>query len=105
MNKKTILLALLFIITQQQVHAFCGFYVARADVKLFNKTSQYLTTNLDTSKITYLTTSVLTNNYNGDIDFRMVQGKVVQGAKYAEFIVDDIALYELILDVFYNKET
>lgn len=74
-------------------------------VKLFNKTSQYLTTNLDTSKITYLTTSVLTNNYNGDIDFRMVQGKVVQGAKYAEFIVDDTALYELILDVFYNKET
>ena len=74
-------------------------------VKLFNKTSQYLTTNLDTSKITYLTTSVLKNNYNGDIDFRMVQGKVVQGAKYAEFIVDDIALYEMILDVFYNKVT
>lgn len=72
-------------------------------VKLFNKMSKYITTNLDTSAITYLTTSVLTNNYNGEIDFRMVQGKVVKGEKYAEFVVDDTALYELILDVFYNK--
>ena len=72
-------------------------------VKLFNKFSKYVTTNLDVSKITYLTTRVLANNYDGEIDFRMVQGKVVQGEEYAEFIVDETALYELILDVFYNK--
>lgn len=72
-------------------------------VKLFNKFSKYVTTNLDASKITYLTTSVLANNYDGEIDFRMVQGKVIQGEKYAEFVVDEAALYELVLDVFYNK--
>lgn len=72
-------------------------------VKLFNKFSKYVTTNLDASKITYLTTNVLANNYDGEIDFRLVQGKVVQGKKYAEFVVDQTALYELILDVFYNK--
>lgn len=72
-------------------------------VKLFNKFSKYVTTNLDASKITYLTTNVLTNNYDGELDFRLVQGKVVQGEKYAEFVVDQAALYELILDVFYNK--
>ncbi len=72
-------------------------------VKLFNKFSKYVTTNLDASKITYLTTSVLNNNYDGEFDFRMVQGKVVQGKIYAEFVVDETALYELILDVFYNK--
>jgi polyisoprenyl-teichoic acid--peptidoglycan teichoic acid transferase len=72
-------------------------------VKLLNRFSQYITTNLDASKITYLTTSVLTNNSNGEFDFRMVQGKVFKGEKYAEFVVDETALYELILDVFYNK--
>jgi polyisoprenyl-teichoic acid--peptidoglycan teichoic acid transferase len=72
-------------------------------VKLLNKISKYVTTNLDASKITYLTTSVLTNNYNGEIDFRMVQGEVVRGERYAEFVPDETALYELILDVFYNK--
>lgn len=72
-------------------------------VKLFNKFSKYVTTNLDASKITYLTTNVLANNYDGELDFRLVQGKVVQGKKYAEFVVDQTALYELILDVFYNK--
>jgi polyisoprenyl-teichoic acid--peptidoglycan teichoic acid transferase len=72
-------------------------------VKLFNRISKHITTNLDASKITYLTTSVLTNNYDGEIEFRMVQGNIVQGEKYAEFIVDETALYEMILDVFYNK--
>ncbi len=72
-------------------------------VKLFNRFSKYVTTNLDASKITYLTTNVLANNYDGKIDFRLVQGKVVQGEKHAEFVVDQAALYELILDVFYNK--
>lgn len=72
-------------------------------VKLLNKVSKYVTTNLGTSMITYLTTSVLAHNYNGEIDFRMVQGKVVEGEKYAEFVTDETALYELILDVFYNK--
>ncbi len=72
-------------------------------VKLLNKVSKYVTTNLDASKITYLTTTVLTNNYNGEFDFRVVQGKVVKGEKYAEFDTDGKALYELILDVFYNK--
>ena len=72
-------------------------------VRLFNKFSKYITTNLDPSKITYLTTSVLKNNYDGELDFRLVQGKVVEGEKWAEFVVDETALYELILDVFYNK--
>ena len=40
MNKKNLLLALLFLLTQQQVQAFCGFYVAKADTKLYNESSQ-----------------------------------------------------------------
>lgn len=72
-------------------------------LKLFNKVSKYVVTNLDASKITYLSTSLLRNNQAGEIDFRMVEGRVVQGEKYAEFVADDTALYELILDVFYNK--
>jgi len=68
MNKKNLLLALLFLLTQQQVQAFCGFYVARADAKLFNKTSQViLVRNGDRSTIT------MSSDFQGNVsDFAMV---------------------------------
>ncbi len=72
-------------------------------VKLFKKVLPYSATNLEVSDVTYLTTRLLETNINGNFDFKIVKGKVVQGKKYAEFIVDETALYELILEVFYNK--
>ena len=61
-------MALLFLLTQQQVQAFCGFYVARADAKLFNKTSQViLVRNGDRSTIT------MSSDFQGNVsDFAMV---------------------------------
>lgn len=68
MNKRNLLPALLFIIGQQYAHAFCGFYVARADAKLFNKTSQVIMVrNGDRSTIT------MSSDFQGNVsDFAMV---------------------------------
>lgn len=94
---------------QQYMQAFANsaFRMTKDDIttplKLFNKVSKYVVTNLDATKITYLTTNLMGANQAAEIDFRMVQGQVVQGEKYAEFITDETALYELILDVFYIK--
>ncbi|MBL7924232.1 MAG: DUF2330 domain-containing protein, partial [Bacteroidia bacterium] len=67
MKTKLLLLALL-VIQGQASQAFCGFYVARADAKLFNKTSQViLVRNGERSTIT------MSSDFQGKVsDFAMV---------------------------------
>jgi anionic cell wall polymer biosynthesis LytR-Cps2A-Psr (LCP) family protein len=67
----------------------------------FNKVSKYVVTNFDASKITYLSTSLLVTTKRR-IDFRMVEGRVVQGENML-ILSQTIRIVELILDVFYNK--
>ncbi len=68
MKAKTIFLAALLAISTLGVHAFCGFYVARADAKLFNHQSQViLVRDGDRTVIT------MSNDFQGDVkDFAMV---------------------------------
>lgn len=68
MKTKTILLAALLAVSSLGVHAFCGFYVARADAKLFNHQSQViLVRDGDRTVIT------MSNDFQGEVkDFAMV---------------------------------
>lgn len=68
---------------------------------MFNTISKYSVTNVNASAITYLTTVLLKKNF--DISYATVKGEVVMGEEYAEFVVDEKALYELVLDLFYEK--
>lgn len=65
--KKTIALLMAGIISVQSF-AFCGFYVAKADIKLFNKTSQVIIAkNGDKQTVT------MSSDFEGDVkDFAMV---------------------------------
>jgi hypothetical protein len=65
---KIMLLGLLTLISVDQVSAFCGFYVAKGDLKLFNKTSQVIIVrDGDHTVIT------MSSDYQGDAkDFAMV---------------------------------
>ena len=65
--KKYVLLALL-VVTSAELFAFCGFYVAKADAKIFNKTSQViLVRDGDYTVVT------MSNDFKGDVkDFAMV---------------------------------
>lgn len=68
MNIQSVLLSLLFISSAFQSFGFCGFYVARADAKLFNHQSQViLVRDGNRSVIT------MSNDFQGDVaDFAMV---------------------------------
>mgnify|MGYP003999634011 FL=1 len=65
--KKYLLLALL-VVTSAELFAFCGFYVDKADAKIFNKTSQViLVRDGDYTVVT------MSNDFKGDVkDFAMV---------------------------------
>ena len=74
-------------------------------LNLFNivKKNNHIVTNLDTSKIAYLTTLITKVNFTEE-SFQTIPGEVVAGAEHAEYHVDDEALYQMILDTFYVKE-
>lgn len=66
--KRFIATALLFALVSDPVFAFCGFYVAKADVKLFNKTSQVILVRDGERSIV-----TMSSDFQGDVkDFAMV---------------------------------
>lgn len=68
MKLKFALVAILLAAFQMNGSSFCGFYVAKADAKLFNKTSQVILVR-DGDK----TTVTMSNDFKGDVkDFAMV---------------------------------
>lgn len=70
---------------------------------LYQTASEYMITNIGPSEVTYLASKVLGTGFS-EGDMHSIPGEVVMGEQYAEFYPDEEALYELILDVFYNKE-
>jgi hypothetical protein len=67
-KSKIFLLGLLTLLAFQETYAFCGFYVAKADAKLFNKSSQVIIAR-DGSH----TVITMSSDYQGDVkDFAMV---------------------------------
>lgn len=68
MPKKSLLTVVLSVIVVLNVIAFCGFYVAKADAKLFNKSSQVIITrDGETSTVT------MSSDFEGDVkEFAMV---------------------------------
>lgn len=73
-------------------------------LNMFETISLYSTTDLNASKITYLTTNAFSDRNDINIEFKSVPGKVVEGKDgYAQFKVNNKKLLELIIDVFYDK--
>lgn len=75
-------------------------------LNLFNiaRKGHYIITNLNVSMVTYLTKVLSKVNFTEE-SFQTIPGEVVAGEKYAEYHVDDEALYQMILDTFYIKES
>ena len=69
-------------------------------VTLFNIVSDYSVTNLNASKVSALGYAVATSG--AQVEFKKVPGEVVHNGEYAEYIVDEQAMLELILDVYYT---
>ena len=79
----------------------------RADLTLplglYNNAKPYMTTDITPSRVTYLTSKVLEYGVSGEA-IHSVAGSSVDGASgLVEFHTDDVKLYEMILNTFYNK--
>lgn len=73
-------------------------------VSIYNSLSKEMVTDVSLSEIVYLAPKMTDMTLDED-SIMMLKGEAVQGSVYDEIYVDDDALYELILDVFYIEET
>src|SRR5687767_15950741 len=58
---KTLFFVIAFLVTTPRLFAFCGFYVAKADTKLFNQASQVVIVREDEK-----TVMTMANDYRGE---------------------------------------
>lgn len=73
----------------------------RVAVELYQTVQKYMVTNIDLSRFTYLATEAL--GYEFDVEnMYSLEGEVLQGNNFEEFYVDDEALQELIIKLFYE---
>lgn len=73
-------------------------------VTLYQDLSKYMVTDVSLDEITYL--AVQASGYRFDSDnMYSLKGETVMGDQFEEFYVDETALYELILEVFYEEVT
>jgi hypothetical protein len=90
---KKIILSLLALTTPQLSHAFCGFYVAKADASLYNQASQVVMTRKEGK-----TVLSLMNDYQGELkDFALVV-PVPQVLKKEQIHIGDSRIFKHLDD-------
>lgn len=67
---------------------------------LYQAVRDYMTTDIDLSEALYLAKVALKGDFS-EVSLITVPGEVIMGDTYAEYQVDDTALYEILLNVFY----
>lgn len=94
---------------KQYLLAFMGqaMNAIRADltlpVGLYQSAADYMVTDLGVNEVVYLATEALNYSFDGN-SFYVLEGESTKGELYEEFHVDETALQELILEVFYLAE-
>lgn len=71
-------------------------------VTMFQELGPYMTTDLNLEKVIYLADLAAGFDFAG-ADITKIAGENVMGERYEEFYVDETAMYELILDTFYEE--
>ena len=71
-------------------------------ITMFQELGPYMTTDLNLEKVVYLADLAAGFDF-AKMDITKIAGENVMGEKYEEFYVDETAMYELILDVFYEE--
>ncbi len=71
-------------------------------VKLFQEISDDIVTSLSVSDISYLASQAINCEISMD-NLTVIQGEIKSDGNYAAFYPDETALYELILETYYNK--
>lgn len=69
-------------------------------IDIYNSIDDYMVTNLDFVSVA---SELMTYTYDADTDWYSVPGETVMGEKFEEYHVDEDALEELIIQVFYEE--
>lgn len=99
MNRQKIYLEEFF---KQAVRAVQKDYTIPAT--LYQELTDQMVTDLSLDKAVYLVTEALNMSFTSN-DLISLKGEAAVGTVYDEYLVDDDALYELILDTFYIQQT
>ena len=70
-------------------------------VTLFNTISKYTVTDITVDEVAYFSTQVADYRFDSEHMYSL-QGETKMGDQYEEFYVDEKAMFELILTVFYD---
>ena len=71
-------------------------------VRLYQTAAPMMTTDITLDEAVYLASQALDYRLGAE-DFHMLEGKTVMGEQFEEYYIDETALYELILKIFYEK--
>lgn len=71
-------------------------------VSIYKTVTDYMVTDISADEVSYLATQAVTCSLNDNF-IRNISGESAPGDVYMEFTADEKALYELILDIFYEK--
>lgn len=69
---------------------------------LYKAVSPMMTTDISADEVAYLAPVLLNYSFDGS-SFYMLEGETVMGEQFEEFYVDESALYEMILEIFYEE--
>ncbi len=70
-------------------------------VRLYNELASYMITDVTADEVAYLS-SVALNYHFDQSSIHSLEGETVQGEEFEEFYADETALYEMILELFYE---
>ena len=71
-------------------------------ISLYNAVSPYMVTNIDITELSYLVGQISDYSLNTDEVYSLA-GESVTTERYEEFHVDEDALYDLMIKLFYEK--
>lgn len=70
---------------------------------ILDKLSDYVVTDINASKVTYLASTYIGYSFNINGIYNLTGETIVGGGGFEEFYVDDDALYDLIIQIFYEE--
>ncbi len=71
-------------------------------LNIYDAASPYMITNLTTTKVAYIASSLLQNDF-GSLNFQSAPGTTTMGETYAEFYIDETKFYEMFLEIYYEQ--
>ena len=72
-------------------------------LKMYNSVSDYIVTDIDAPMITYYTSVFVKTGFSPENNFVKLPGTTTHSEKYAEYYVDNEALFKMILDIYYTE--